>query len=331
MYYSPNYANSDLLRDQKIYEDLFTERSYSISEDLEVFIKEGSHRIVLENEREDDEAVFYTFNINTTVVKNRDGLVGVVISCEDENRSESVRGDLRERPSHLENLSVIGELAASAVHEIKNPLFSIRGFLQIIDNSFSEDDKRKEYTRIMISEIDRLEGLVRDLLMLAKTRIGSDESVTVCELIRDIAELYKNRMEMQNIKFSLRAEDESACILGNREQLEQVFINLIQNALEAMENGGNIEVVTSRKNEKVVIEVRDDGKGISPEAEKKIFSPFFTTKKNGTGLGLFLSKKIVEDHRGRIYFQSTEGKGTVFFLEFPVQNGEDRQAENPSE
>ncbi|ADL06988.1 two-component system sensor histidine kinase NtrB [Thermosediminibacter oceani] len=318
MYYGQSEPNSELIRGQKIYEDLFTNKDYSIPGYPELFMKEGNHRIVIKIQNEEDEENHHSFNINTTLVKNADGTVSVVITCEDEDNSEGVREDLKRRLSYLENLSVIGELAASAVHEIKNPLFSIRGFLQIIDNSFSDDDKRKEYIRIMISEIDRLEGLVRDFLMLAKTRARSKGSVIVCELIRDIAELYKNRMEMQNIKFSLMAEDESVCIPGNREQLEQVFINLIQNALEAMENGGNIEVVVYRKNEKLVIEVRDEGKGISPEIEKKIFTPFFTNKKNGTGLGLFLSKKIVEEHMGRIYFRSTEGKGTVFFLEFPL-------------
>ncbi|MCG0275377.1 MAG: ATP-binding protein [Thermosediminibacteraceae bacterium] len=320
MYYDLVKSNFTIIKDPTVFEDLFTQRSYKILDDPAVFVKEGSHIVVVENEAEKENSAGYTFTINTTIVTNKDGIAGIIIYCEDKGKSEKVQKDPSNRKSSLEeNLAVIGELAASAVHEIKNPLFSIRGFLQIIDNTFAEDDKRKEYVRIMISEIDRLEGLVRDFLMLARTRPDSKEQVAVCELIREVAELYKSSFEKKKVKFRLQAQDESVSVCGNWEQLEQVFINLIQNALEAMEEGGSLDIVVSKTEEKVIIEVRDNGKGISPDAEKKIFSPFFTTKKNGTGLGLFLSKKIIEDHNGKIYFSSAEGKGTAFFLEFPIQ------------
>jgi signal transduction histidine kinase len=298
--------------DSNVFEDLFTNRSYKISEDPAVFVKEGAHTVVLENKWQDEKRGCHTFNVNTTVVRNKQGVSGVIVYCEDEGKSEDNKGA-------SESLSVIGELAASAVHEIKNPLFSIRGFLQILDNTLSESDKRKEYVKIMISEVDRLESLVKDFLMLAKTQNDSKEVVWVCELVREVVELYKNSFEKKKIQFRLQAKDESVFLWANKDQLEQVFINLLQNALEAVEEGGSIDVIVSKKEEKVMIEVKDSGRGISPEVRDKIFTPFFTTKKNGTGLGLFISKRIVENHEGKIYFSSDEGKGTIFIVEFPMR------------
>lgn len=298
--------------DSNVFEDLFTNRSYKISEDPAVFVKEGAHTVVLENKWQDEKRGCHTFNVNTTVVRNKQGVTGVIVYCEDEGNSEDNKGV-------SENLSAIGELAATAVHEIKNPLFSIRGFLQILDNTLSESDKRKEYVKIMISEVDRLESLVKDFLMLAKTQNDSKELVWVCELVREVVELYKNSFEKKKIEFKLQAKDESIFLWANKGQLEQVFINLLQNALEAVEEGGSIDVIVSKKEEKVMIEVRDSGRGISPEVRDKIFTPFFTTKKNGTGLGLFISKRIVENHEGKIYFISDEGKGTIFIVEFPMK------------
>ncbi|MCF6095439.1 HAMP domain-containing histidine kinase [Thermovorax subterraneus] len=299
------------LRYSNVFEDLFTDKSYKLSEDPAVYIREGSHTVVLENNFQDEKTGCRTFNVNTAVVRNEQGVSGVIVYCEGEGKSEDDKV-----PS--ESLSVIGELAASAVHEIKNPLFSIRGFLQILDNTLSESDKRKEYVKIMISEVDRLESLVKDFLMLAKIKSDSKELVWVCELIKEVIELYKNSFEKKKIQFKLCINDESIFLWADRDQLEQVFINLIQNAFEAVEEGGSIDIIVSKLNEKVTVEVKDNGRGIGPEVKDKIFSPFFTTKKNGTGLGLFISKRIVENHGGNIYFNSVEEEGTTFVVEFPM-------------
>ncbi|SHM77669.1 His Kinase A (phospho-acceptor) domain-containing protein [Caldanaerovirga acetigignens] len=299
------------LRHSYVFEDLFTDKSYKLSEDPAIYIKEGSHTVVLENNFQNEKTGCRTFNVNTAIVRNEQGVLGVIVYCEGEGKSEDDKAT-------SESLSVIGELAASAVHEIKNPLFSIRGFLQILDNTLSESDKRKEYVKIMISEVDRLESLTKDFLMLAKIKSDSKELVWVCELIKEVIELYKSSFEKKKIRFRLYMNDESIFLWADRDQLEQVFINLIQNAFEAVEEGGSIDIIVSKLNEKVKVEVKDNGRGIGPEVKDKIFSPFFTTKKNGTGLGLFISKRIVENYGGNIYFNSAQEEGTTFVVEFPI-------------
>lgn len=298
----------------KVFEDLFTNRSYKISEDPAVFIKEGVHTVVLENNVQNEEKEYKTFNVNTMVVKDKEKALGVVVYCESEEEPESSKG------SSEILFDTFSEVAACVVHEIKNPLFAIRGFLQILDNSLPEGDKRKEYIKIMISEVDRLESLVKEFLMMVKTQQNDNKGlVWVGGIVNEVVELFKNSFENKKIRLNVQTKDEAAFIWANKSQLEQVLVNLLQNAFEATDEGGSVEVAVLKDNGKILIEVRDSGRGISPEIGNKIFTPFYTTKKDGTGLGLFISKKIVENLGGKIYFDSEEGKGTRFVIEFPVR------------
>lgn len=217
-----------------------------------------------------------------------------------------------------EKLAALGKLAAEITHEIKNPLMSIGGFaLQLTKSIKNKESLRK--LKIITEEVKRLEKLLTGLREFHVPNTIALEAVNVKDILQEISSLAKEDCKAKNIQITLDMDKQAQMITGDSARLKQVFLNLVKNSIEAMEKGGDISIRTKLSGDRVEITVADEGKGIPEKDREKVFSPFFTTKKYGTGLGLGISKKIVEEHPGGSFsMESQEGKGTVFTITLPL-------------
>ena len=210
---------------------------------------------------------------------------------------------------HSEKLSVTGQLAAGIAHEVRNPLTSIKGFLQLMKEKSVEN---KVYYDIISSEINRIELILTELLTLAKPQKMVVKKVYLRELIEQVKTLLETQAIMNNIEIVTVFKGETLEITCDENQLKQVFINLFKNSIEAMSNGGTITVgVYNFNSDKIKIICRDTGKGIPDDIINRIGEPFFTTKDNGTGLGLMISKQIIEGHNGELEILSNPNGTTI--------------------
>ncbi|KAA0546335.1 response regulator [Bacillus sp. BGMRC 2118] len=218
--------------------------------------------------------------------------------------------------SQSEKLSVVGELAAGIAHEIRNPLTSLRGFTQLLEST----EKNNLYTPIMLGEIDRVNSIVSELLLLSKPTEGEFNVIEINELLNNVVILMNAQAILQNIEIKLHVPtDEKRIIINGLEnKLKQVFINLLKNAMEAMETGGEIKINIMIEEGLARLEFQDHGCGIPEDILSKIGQPFFTTKEKGTGLGLMVCKSIIDSHDGQMTIQSESGIGTTITLTFPL-------------
>jgi len=237
-----------------------------------------------------------------------------------------------------DRLAALGTLAAGLAHEIKNPLTSLRTFTRLVSRKFSDERFRERFERVVPQELERINGIVERLLELARPRRLSLQPVQIPALLERVLELYADQIETKQITVLRDYAHDLPTIQGDGEHLYEAFLNLVANGLEAMGAGGRLTLRTgwsedmdwlppARRAPKrgVKVEIEDTGIGIAPAEADKIFNPCFTTKEAGTGLGLALAHKTVEDHGGRITFRSSPGVGTTFRLLLPVIG--DRPAE----
>lgn len=170
----------------------------------------------------------------------------------------------------------------------------------------------------MESEMERMESILSELLYLSKPSKAIEEKVSLLQILKEVVQIMQPHAYSNNVIIQLNSEDNcNSTILGNVNQLKQVFINLVKNAIEVMKKGGTITIELKDVHNKIQVSVQDEGIGIPEENLSKLFTPFFTTKEQGTGLGLCLVKKVVDEHQGKIVVKSTVGVGSTFILEFP--------------
>ncbi|WP_198299779.1 two-component system sensor histidine kinase NtrB [Tumebacillus avium] len=229
---------------------------------------------------------------------------------------------LEQKIQHNEILATVGKIAAGVAHEIRNPLTSIKGFLQIMRHELDKQGMQKEfsYTDVMLSEIDRVNELVGELLLLSKPRELRMEQLEMEELIMAMAPLISSESILNNIEFHLSLKSVPK-VYADPEMLKQVFLNLVKNAIESMNEteGGKMVIATDyMPAERMVrIDVQDSGPGIPHYLVDRIFDAFFTTKETGTGLGLPICQRLVNDLGGRIKVK-TKGYGTTFSVFLPA-------------
>lgn len=225
---------------------------------------------------------------------------------------------LKEKVIRSERLAALGQVVAEITHEIKNPLMMIGGFAnQLIRET--EDEKSLTKLNIIADEVSRLENLLKELKDLYLPRALNIEEIDLNNLLQEVYSLVKGDCEGQKINAEIKTDNKPVIVEADRARLEQVFLNLLKNSIEAMENGGNLSVQPKLIGDTVEITIADDGIGIPEDDKEKIFSPFFTTKKHGTGLGLSISRNIIEENEGSsLTLKSEEGKGTVFKITMPV-------------
>lgn len=246
-------------------------------------------------------------------------LIGAVAISHDVTELKRMEEQVRQ----VEKLAVVGELAAGAAHEIRNPLTSVRGFIQLLQLRSSLSLTDREYLDIILSEIDRIDNIIHDLLLLARP---SDPKLAECDLHRvldEVAFLAENRKGSRAIKVEKRYGAEEALIRADERQIKQVFLNIISNAFEAMGEDGLLTISTGdpdpafREPGFFCIRFSDTGGGIPPEVLPRIFDPFFTTKETGTGLGLAVTFRIVQNHGGKIEVENNPGLGATFQVKLP--------------
>jgi len=215
-----------------------------------------------------------------------------------------------------EKLSVVGELAAGVAHEIRNPLTSIKGFLQLADQ---KGEFNPDYVQIMLGETVRMESIVSEYLSLAKPNQDSPQSLQQMDvLVRNVITLFESQTNLKNITIHSKL-DPTNPIMCNPNELKQVFINIFQNAIEAIESNGDIYIYLKNVFEDgVEIIFIDNGCGMEKERLMKIGEPFFSTKEKGTGLGLLTSNRIIEKHNGTIKMESEVNKGTEVRVFLPT-------------
>ncbi|MCF6095249.1 ATP-binding protein [Microaerobacter geothermalis] len=226
---------------------------------------------------------------------------------------------LEQQIQRSERLAVIGQIAAGTAHEIRNPLTSIKGFLQILQQSLRDKNLQREmeYISIMKEELSRINLLVSEFLLLSKPKDIQFQEVDLNRVLQDILVIIKNEALLHGIDLVDVTGGKLPHIIGDVESLKQVFLNLCKNAIEAMNGNGSLSIdFQLLKGKKVSINFHDTGPGIPPYVMDKIFDPFFTTKENGTGLGLPICHRIIHDLGGNIRI-STKGYGTTFHIVLP--------------
>lgn len=252
---------------------------------------------------------------------------GAVLIVRDLSRVRELEDTLR----RADRLAMLATLAAGLAHEIRNPLGGIKGAAQLLAMDLQADSPLREYTRVMIRETERINGIIEELMDLGKPRPAVMGDVDLARLIDDIVLLQKEAARGRNIDFSLSLDPSIPPVQGDEHLLTRLFLNLVKNAREAVDRDGRVDIECrisaeyhlttpgNRPSPLVVIRVRDTGCGISAEEIERIFTPYYTTKVTGSGLGLAICQKIVEDHRGLLKIASTPGEGTEVSVWLPLR------------
>jgi two-component system, NtrC family, sensor histidine kinase HydH len=234
---------------------------------------------------------------------------------------ESANRELRESQEHVrraDRLSALGEIAAGLAHEIQNPLAGIKGALEIVASRASPGTPEAEFADIGGKELARLDTLVREFLMYARPHDPALRSTEVHDLVERVAALLRPEAEKKEVSLLLDQAASSPTINVDPEQMTQVILNVVLNAIQASPAGTRVHIRESLESGWTQIEVADEGHGIAPEHLSRIFDPFFTTKSRGTGLGLATSQRIVTAHRGTITAAPGSPSGTIFRIRLPL-------------
>ncbi|MCM2535780.1 PAS domain S-box protein [Neobacillus pocheonensis] len=219
-----------------------------------------------------------------------------------------------------EKLSIVGELATAVAHEIRNPLTSIKGFLQLFQQRAVVDED-KHYYSIMLSEIERINSIVSEFMILSKPQAITYQNEKITSLLMDVITLLETIAIVKNIEVTKEFEPNIPFVKCEGNQIKQVFINIIKNAIDAVPTNGKILIkVTKLEEDQVLIRFNDNGRGIPNDLISRLGEPFYTTKEKGTGLGLMVSYKIIEEHRGSININSEMNKGTTVDIILPVSS-----------
>jgi len=216
-----------------------------------------------------------------------------------------------------DRLATAGEMAASMAHEIKNPITGVLGALQVFDGETADDDPRKEILAEMMVQLDRVNQAVNDLLSYARPALPIFEDISLNDLIQRSISLLFQQTKKKQIVFQTQLSTMEVVISADKKQIQQVIWNIMLNAIQAMETGGTLSISTYLVDSLITIQISDAGKGIPPDQLDQVFKPFYTTKHKGTGLGMTISRRIVEQHNGKIEITSEVGKGTIVTISLP--------------
>lgn len=225
--------------------------------------------------------------------------------------------EIEEQLRRADRLSALGELSAGMAHEIRNPLGSIKGTAEILRDGVAADDPKLEFAEILIREVDRLNQVLEDFLRFAKPRPVEHGHFFLGEVVSDVLDLTRQQSLRSQIEVQVELDEEIE-IPGRGEQIKQALLNLVLNAIQAMSSGGLLKVSSTNYENKIHIQVSDNGPGIALENRERIFNPFVTTRDSGTGLGLAITQRIVQGHGGHIVLSSTPGQGANFTICLPL-------------
>ncbi|MFE5322800.1 ATP-binding protein [Paenibacillus sp. NPDC056579] len=221
------------------------------------------------------------------------------------------------KQNEAEKLKLIGTIAASTAHEIRNPLTGIKGFISLLSAKY-KDSKDQYYFSLIQNEVDRINTIVSELLIVGKPTVIIEETNDLNEILKEIIPLIESEAHMYNVQLSFQMTEESVWVKVSKDHFKQIVLNLVKNALEAMDSGGQLHLASEAVEGTALLLVRDTGKGMPPEVLDKILTPFFTMKKSGTGLGLAVCKRILDSYGGSMRIESEVGAGTQITIEVPL-------------
>ncbi|MDI7259230.1 MAG: ATP-binding protein [Thermodesulfobacteriota bacterium] len=276
--------------------------------------EEGIFRSEMELKK-DEESLWLT--ASTSLLTDGEGKkIGVLVVFQDITEIKALEEELRQ----ADRLAALGTLSAGLAHEIKNPLSAIKTFVQLLPKKFENLSFMEKFNVTVPREIDRINQLVEDLLELTRRRVRPFVSLDANRLILQVIDLHGEEMRKKQIHFEDHLDRTLPPIDGDSETLYRAFSNLAINAIQAMPNGGSLVISSDHDQASSMVKIifRDTGIGMEEETSKNLFNPFFTTKDKGVGLGMSLTRKIIEDHRGTIEVTSEKGRGTTFILRLPV-------------
>ncbi len=261
------------------------------------------HRIICKDGQE------LLVRIKGSPIINNGKIAGAFVLCDDITEYRKLQSAM----TRLDQMHTLGEIAAGLAHEIRNPMTTVNGFLQLLLKDKDFNDKR-EYLEIMIEELERANGIIGEFLNLARNKIVDLKACQINQIVRSLAPLLQADAFLSDRTIVLKLGDVPELLLDVKE-IRQLVINLVRNALEATPRGGMVEIITRQENDFVSLSIIDQGKGIPDDIIEKLGTPFFSTKDNGTGLGLAICFGIIERHKARLDIDSNSS-GTTFTVKF---------------
>lgn len=252
--------------------------------------------------------------VSASHLRDRDGqLRGMVLTLRDQREIRAMEEALERSRRH----AALGRMAAGIAHEIRNPLGTLKGFAQYFARAETTDPKAREYSQLMVDEVDRLNRTVSALLQFARPREPELAASDLNQLLRKAAAFVQADAEHQQVELVLDLPERPVRARVDPDLLLQMLLNLLQNSLAAVSAGGSVELGLEARQEEIEIRVRDTGKGMTAQERGQMFDPFFTTRKEGTGLGLAVVQQVVEQHNGRIDVETGAGSGTLIRIVLP--------------
>ncbi len=275
-----------------------------------------SREMEITNKENHSISIGYT---TTDWLDNRGQKMGMIISFRDISQIKQMQNEV----IRMDRLASLGVLASGIAHEIKNPLAGIKTMAQACEEEFEPDDSKREYLTRIVRQVNRLDGLLKTFFTYAKPNPPNRCMHSLPDILNEVLNLVKTKMQKSNVIYTENFDDDLPNIHVDAHQLQQVFLNLLLNAIDAMPDGGQLEVTAWKKGDlldcqEIEIFVTDTGSGIPVHKLETIFDPFFTTKSNGLGLGLSIVYRIIQSHQGDIYVESQENKGTRFMITLPI-------------
>lgn len=245
-------------------------------------------------------------------IKGPETIEGVILLLHDYTKEKK----LHDIVQHNDKMKALGKISAGIAHELRNPLTSIKAFIDMIPDKLDNKKFREQLLRVVPQEINRLNSLVSLLLDYSRPKAPNPQQINLDEVLKDILVLISPHVRKKDIKIVNKINN--ITFWADISQIKQVLINIILNSIDAIDNDGEILIEGSTENKKTVIMISDNGCGIPKEKIFKVFEPFYTSKKHGYGIGLSITHQLVSENRGEIFIESEEGKGTKVILHFPI-------------
>ena len=288
---------------------------------INLTFREGRGIETREVKMKGDNGTYLTLEVSTSFIRSRDRQeMDVLLLARDLTEAKKAEAVMR----RMDRLTSLGQLSAGIAHEIRNPLASINLNVQMLSKKLAQDDRTRAVFADTLTGISRINRLIRGIHDFAKPGITSLKKGCINDIILDSVSLLDSQLKKRKIDVSVDIDDQLPAIVFDPLKMQQVFINLFINAMDAMPEGGALSIRTgvaynmNNERDELAVHITDNGIGIDPGDLSKIFDPFFTTKPEGTGLGLSITHKILEQHNAIIETESTEESGTTFIMRFPL-------------
>ena len=225
--------------------------------------------------------------------------------------------EMQQQLDRHQRLSAMGEMAAGLAHQLRTPLATALLYTANLTKTMLPDADRVRFAEKSLARLRHLERLIQDMLLFVKGESLAQETVSIASLMSELQQIIEPQMHLNGIHFKMNDQSGDASVLGSRKALTGALLNLLENAMQASTSGGQVELVSEVGDDKVILTVRDTGRGFDEQTRERVFEPFFTTRSEGTGLGLAIVRGVVHTHGGEVQVNSTPGEGSEFVIKLP--------------